>query len=307
MTELDTFKRLKEMVLLKYQEHYPFFRGAWKTFSALDIQNLINLIEEESKQSISEKWIYTHLKPDTNTKIPRKDMLDILSKFVGLSGWEELMVVNSVTIRKKTSSKVVFYSIGGMVILAIASCIFLYYLLSNRAIATAKKTIEIKNEFTNKKVSSDEIKVFKIQDNIKQRLEVKDGNVQIENSSKNDFKVEIISPFYKRKVVDVVATNPVDTLSGQIDLRPDDYAMMLKAFMLSDIKDWQTRKAQLEKILADDLEVLIMLQNDLGAEFFNKVEFSQKLIVPTDKLKQMKIVEIKNNSIGQINFIRIKQ
>ena len=55
--------------------------------------------------------------------------------------------------------------------------------------------------------------------------------------------------------------------------------MILKGFMKSDIKDWQTRKEQLQQILANDLEVLVMLKNDLGIEYFNKQEFSEKLIV----------------------------
>ena len=77
--------------------------------------------------------------------------------------------------------------------------------------------------------------------------------------------------------------------------------------MLSDIKDWQTRKVQLNTILADNLEVLVMLKDDLGAEYFNKKEFSQKMIVPTASLKKMKILEIKNDSHNKIQFIRIKQ
>ena len=89
MTELEKFQELKEKVLLKYQEQYPFFQGNWKSFSSQDIQNLIGLIEEKCQQTISEKWIYTHLKPEINSKIPRKDMLNILSEFVGFSGWDE--------------------------------------------------------------------------------------------------------------------------------------------------------------------------------------------------------------------------
>ena len=76
---------------MKYQEHYTFFQGSWKSFSAHDIQNLIGLIEENCKQTISEKWIYTHLKPESNSKVPRKDMLNILAQFVGFSGWDEFV------------------------------------------------------------------------------------------------------------------------------------------------------------------------------------------------------------------------
>ena len=83
--------------------------------------------------------------------------------------------------------------------------------------------------------------------------------------------------------------------------------MMLKGFMKSDIKDWETRKEQLQKILADDLEVLVMLKNDLGIEYFNKQEFSEKLIVPSVALKRMKVIDIQSNEKNEIKFIRIIQ
>ncbi|HEX8575728.1 MAG TPA: hypothetical protein VF677_05495 [Flavobacterium sp.] len=90
-------------------------------------------------------------------------------------------------------------------------------------------------------------------------------------------------------------------------MKPDDFAMMLKAFMKSDIKDWEARKAQLDKILAPDLEVILMLKNDLGAAYFNKKEFSQMLIIPTESVRKMEIIEIRNDESGKIEFIRIKQ
>ena len=83
--------------------------------------------------------------------------------------------------------------------------------------------------------------------------------------------------------------------------------MMLKGFMKSDIKDWQTRKEQLQMILADDLEVLVMLKDDLGAEYFNKKEFSERIIIPSVALKRMKVVDIQSNKENKIHFIRIIQ
>lgn len=295
------------MVLLKYQEHYPFFRGTWNSFSSQDIQNLIGLIEQECKQSISEKWIYTHLKPDVNEKIPRKGMLDILAIFVGLSGWDELLFRDKRPEEEVPPSKIDFKMISGITLLAIMVLVGVWYLKFYEKAGPGKQTIELKNEFTNQKIKNDEVKVFKVQGTAKQVLTVKDGKVHIDNSSGKNYDIEITSPFYKKKIINFVAAKVKDTLPAEVDLKPDDYAMMLKAFMLSDIKDWQTRKNQLNKILSDDLEVLIMLRDDLGAEYFNKKEFSQKLIVPTSSLKQMKIIEIKSRDMGEIYFIRIKQ
>ncbi|MFB9078028.1 hypothetical protein ACFFLS_05080 [Flavobacterium procerum] len=305
MTELEHFLRLKEKVLLKYQEHYPFFNGNWKSFSSQDILNLIDLIEKNCKQSISEKWVYTHLKPETNTKIPRRDMLNILCEFVGFSSWDEF-----VFIRKNTDSneiekpnkfkKYKLLSIALFVLLLIA--LFVFY--KNHE---TTKTIELKNEFTNEKVKSDEVKVFQVKNDVKEELPVKEGNIEIDNDSKKKSKLIIQSPFYKSKTIDLNSQEATSTQTKKIELKPDDYAMMLKAFMLSDIKDWQTRKEQLNSILSDNLEVIVMLKNDLGAEYFDKEEFSQKLIIPTASIKKMKIIEIKKSDDDKIQFIRIKQ
>lgn len=302
MTELQKFQELKQKVLLKYQEQYPYFQGNWKSFSSQDIQNLIELIEKKCKQSISEKWIYTHLKPETNSKLPRKDMLHILSEFVGFSSWDEF-VFEEKTFESKEfnkSKKWILFSITALIF-----AIVIAFIIFNKKEISTSKTIELNNEFTKEKVKNDEVKVFQVDDSLKQQLEVKEGKVQVSNTLNKKTKLVIQSPFYNTKTV-ILNQNSVALLKT-IDLKPDDYAMMLKAFMLSDIKDWQTRKEQLNKILSDNLEVIVMLKNDLGAEYFNKNEFSHKLIIPTENVRKMKIVELKNDANNKIQFIRIKQ
>jgi len=305
MTELEQFQELKDKVLLKYQEQYPFFQGTWKTFSSQDIQNLIGLIEVQCKQTISEKWIYTHLKPETNSKIPRKDMLNILSQFVGYSGWDEFTFEEKISVSKEskevTKSKIKFWYVLLLLIFGIAVAVVFFY----KKEAPKPKAIELNNEFTNEKINSNEVKVYEVNDSVSKPLEVKEGKVQVSNEDKKT-KLVIKSPFYKTKTIDLNANGEVSE-SNKIDLKPDDYAMMLKAFMASDIKDWKTRKEQLDKILSDNLEVMVMLKDNLGAEYFNKTEFSQKLIIPTASLRKMKIIEIEKETNQKIKFIRITQ
>lgn len=305
MTELEQFQRLKQMVLLKYQEHYPFFQGNWKSFSAQDIQNLIGLIEEKNKQTISEKWIYTHLKPEINQKIPRKDMLNILTEFVGFSGWDEFVfepITESAAI-SKTNKKV---GIAWLLIVLPISAIAIWFFGFYQSAAPKTNTIELHNEYTNEKIQSDEVKVVQVEDSTEKALEIRDGKVQVEAGDKKT-KLIIRSPFYRPKNLTINAAGSATDSPSLIALTPDDHAMMLKAFMVSDIKDWQTRKEQLNKILSDNLEVIVMLKNNLGSEYYDKNEFSQKLIVPTETVKRMKIIEVKNDADDRIQFIRIKQ
>lgn len=303
MTELEQFQELKDKVLLKYQEQYPFFQGTWKTFSSQDIQNLIGLIEVQCKQTISEKWIYTHLKPETNSKIPRKDMLNILSQLVGFSGWDEFTFEEKVEVIPSNKSKI---SKKWWLLLLLIPLIVLIVFL-NKKEDSVSKTIQLNNEFTNEKVKAEEVKVYQVKDSVKQELEIKEGKIQVANNGNEKSKLVIQSPFYKPKTIVLNPNENTTEPPKSVDLKPDDYAMMLKAFMLSDIKDWKTRKEQLDKILSDDLEVMVMLKDNLGAEYFNKTEFSQKLIIPTATLRKMKIIEIEKETNQKIKFIRITQ
>jgi hypothetical protein len=158
----------------------------------------------------------------------------------------------------------------------------------------------VKNAFTEEQINSDEVKAVVIENNVETPIEIVDSKIQI--TAKDSAKIVLKSPYYKEKTIVVNKEN-----TKPISLQPDDYAMMLKGFMKSDIKDWQTRKEQLQKILANDLEVLVMLKNDLGIEYFNKQEFSEKLIVPSVSLKKMKVIDIRSNEKNEINFIRILQ
>ena len=306
MTQLEKFHELKKKVLLKYQEQYTFFQGNWKSFSAQDIQNLIGLIEVNCKQTVSEKWIYTHLKPEINSKVPRKDMLNILSKLVGFSGWDEFIfedkIFESKELKESKKSKKMFWFSLLILIFVIVIAVGFFH----KKELPKKKTIELNNQFTNEKVNSEEMKVFQVEDSVTQELEIIEGKVQVSNADDKKTKLVIQSPFYEPKTV-VLHPNQANEPQQTIDLKPDDYAMMLKAFMLSDNKDWQTRKERLNTILANNLEVIVMLKNDLGSEYLNKNEFSQKLIVPTSTVRKMKIVEIKNDANKKIQFIRIKQ
>ncbi len=301
MAELELFQLLKQEVLLTYQKQYPYFQGNWKSFSSQDIQNLIEGIEEKTKQSISEKWIYTHLKPETNSKLPRKDMLDILSQFSGFSGWDEFVFKNKEVaiepkeVLPKKNNKKAFIIFGILALIVLVA--FIIY--SNKK--TTQK-FQLKNEFTQETIRAKDVKAYKIEDNKKVQIPIQNAEVEVEVEDENT-KIIIESPYYKKQEVKAAKTSG----KTEILMKPDDYAMMLKAFMKSDIKDWETRKVQLDKILSDNLEVLVMLKENLGAEYFNKKEFSEKLIIPTASVKMMEILEIKKDQNGQIEFIRIKQ
>lgn len=294
MTDLEFFYQLKKSVLEQYQNSYPYFNGSWKSFSSQDILNLIDDIQLITKQSISEKWIYTHLKPEANQKLPRKDMLDILSVYVGKSGWDEFVFNGN--IKNNNNNFILRFSnkIGIWVLFfgVLIAGFFIWKFLSKE-----EQKLEFQNSFTKDSIAKEEVKAYVVEDTVEKQIDLNSSTFNIDKAT----KVVLKSPFYKPKEITILPNEPI----AKVELNPNDYAMMLKAFMKSDIKDWRTRKAQLQKILSDNLEVMVMLPNNLGAEYYNKQEFSQKVILPTASLKKLKIVELKQENDNKISFLRL--
>ncbi len=301
MSELEVFYELKNSILEYYKKLHPYFQGNWKNFSSQDIANLIEDVLEQTKNSVSEKWIYTHLKPDTNEKLPRKDMLDIFSVYVGKTSWDEykhqfgkqdkkLSDVHSI---KTSRNKKKWF----LVLLIVVFLGFVFWKFLSKTNTT--KTIQLKENYTNDKVDEETTKAFIIEDSVEKEVPIKNSKIEV----KENAKIVVKNPLYINKNVDLEQNPRTNTVT----LEPNDYASILQGFIKSDIKDWQTRKEQLDKILHDDIEVIVMLKKNLGAEYFNKEEFSQKLIIPTTSLKKMQIVEVKNEINNQIIFVRLIQ
>ena len=112
-----------------------------------------------------------------------------------------------------------------------------------------QKTIQMKDFYTGEEIKDSTLHLFVKEDGILEPLDsTKDKVLQPET------EIVVESPFYSEAKV------KKENKSTSIVLKSNDYAMMLKAFIQSDIKDWETRKEQLYNILSDDLEALIHLQ-----------------------------------------------
>lgn len=299
MTDLEIFYQLKKSVLEHYQNSNPYFNGSWKSFSSQDILNLIDDIQLKTKQSVSEKWIYTHLKPETNEKLPRKDMLDILSVYVGKSGWDEFKFVDNNNDNKNVNVKVKSNSKKKFRILLLIFGVFIIGFTIWKFASKDQQKLEFQNSYTKDSIAKEDVNAFIVEDSIEKPIDLKSPTLNLEKGT----KVVIKSPFYRQKEITISTNEPF----SRVELNPNDYAMMLKAFMKSDIKDWQTRKEQLNKILSDNLEVMVMLENNLGAEYFNKTEFSQKVVIPSASLKKLKIVELQQEKDNKISFLRLTE
>ncbi len=95
-TEFLHFQSLKKAVQDKYLEtHSPAYNeiSKWK---GIDIIYFQEDLRQKAKGNISEKTFYTYFKNNSQEKIPRIDMLNILSVYSGFNSWSDFKKKNPI-------------------------------------------------------------------------------------------------------------------------------------------------------------------------------------------------------------------
>ena len=95
-TEFLHFQSLKKAVQDKYLEtHSPAYDeiSKWK---GIDIIYFQEDLRQKAKGNISEKTFYTYFKNNSQEKIPRIDMLNILSVYSGFNSWSDFKKKNPI-------------------------------------------------------------------------------------------------------------------------------------------------------------------------------------------------------------------
>lgn len=103
-TEFLHFQSLKKAVQEKYLEtHSPAYDhiSKWK---GIDIIYFQEDLRQKAKGNISEKTFYTYFKNNAQEKIPRIDMLNILSVYSGFSSWSEFKKKNALPVVSEATS-----------------------------------------------------------------------------------------------------------------------------------------------------------------------------------------------------------
>lgn len=98
---LAYFYRLKKMVEQQFWQNCPAYEASIHEWRGQEIAAFQDNLIEKVQGRVSEKWFYTHLKPLENQKLPRVDMLNLLSAYIGFEDWQDFKTQNKQTIQKE--------------------------------------------------------------------------------------------------------------------------------------------------------------------------------------------------------------
>ncbi len=310
MQELDYFYLLKKKVAAQYREHFPYWSKSIHEFRGREIANLQNLLEEHAGGRISEKWFYTHLKPQSNQKLPRIDTLNVLSVFVGAKNWEEFILQNT---RPTIQSEIDLTEKSSLQRTKKKWMIPAFFILG-LFLFGATQMIPSKKKYTLCFVDADQGRPINGKEISLQLLQKKESPLDIPVDHNGCASVAYKNPNL-RLIVNAHYFH-TDTIVRKLDnkhtkeiikLKTDDYALMIHLFSTAKIKDWEKRRQQLDQMISDDA-VIIQIANsaNIGMEMYNKEDFIDKLTIPVNSLKNIKIIET-NYQDGQIIEMRFSQ
>lgn len=288
------FKRLKEAVGNTFLENHnaPPLMENWKGDDIAAFQEELRI---KVKDTVSEKWFYTYIKNDPK-KLPRIDMLNLLSSYVDFKNWNDFKNSNTASFSKfKKRERLKKY-------LWLLACLFAIILLVNKlntqnafhfCFVDETKRVPIRSYLDIKILKDTESPIFLKTDSL--------GCFSFVTKD-NRIRFVVQSPYYK---TDTIIRSIYANRSGTINLNTDDYALMLQYYSNGNVKDWKKRKAQLKKMIANDAQIYQVYPANIGIELYSKDDFINKLIVPTRSLNKIKILDklYKDGKIVKLKFM----
>jgi hypothetical protein len=297
MAEKDflLFKKLKQDLVKKIKIQYPDVSDDISDWKGKEIHFFQQDLEKQAKGRISEKWFYTHLKGESS-KLPRIDILDLLSKYVGYADWSDYRS------RNKTKKSALRNSIG------IVFLVFLGLISSFLLFKNSVYSIIIVDAYTNKLINSDKLMVIQLFGDESPRRVSSDTDGTYTLLDKNsEIKFVITAPYYHADTV----VRKIKFMNGHeiIRLFPNDYAMMIHYLSNSERDDWLERRDQLSGLIADNARIIQVSESGQSImEIFSKRSFINKLTIPSKSLKNIEILylDFEGEQISHLRFMQKK-
>lgn len=275
----DTLKKEVAAIFLK-ENHAPDSISDWKGEQITAFQEDLF---QKTKEKVSEKWFYTHVKNDPE-KLPRIDMLNLLSRYIGYENWEAFAQEHTETsFATKAKSRRYLW-----LLLPVIPLVLALYILNDQT-----------NEFRFCMIDEDQnLPITETQINIK-ILTVGQSPIYLKTDTNGCFSYEteasvirfvVQSPYHKTDTI----TRHIDSHSNAtVKLTTDDYALMLRYYSSGNVAEIEKRRAHLDNLIAPDAEIYRVFPQQTGIELYSKDEFINKLTIPTSSLKNINILDKK--------------
>ncbi|MCB0400494.1 MAG: hypothetical protein KDD41_00270 [Flavobacteriales bacterium] len=302
--DLKYFELLKQEVAKTLQKSYSVNPDI-KNWKGQDITFLQDDLSDKVNGRISEKWFYTHMKSDGG-KLPRIDMLNIFSEYTGFQNWNDFKSNHTIEHIKlkpagKKKNRSFLKIIVPVIIITITVTAYLMYPRTHTytfCFVDANLKAPIKNS---------PIWIVVLNNDESPLITQCDSSGCFSLQTKHEqIQFVVRSPYYKTDTITRIVHNKALN-EEQIQLKTNDYALMIHLYSTSKVTNWRKRRKQLGSMLTDDARIYQLYEDGVtGMELYNKSEFIDKLTTPTKGLKNIEIIETIYTG-DKISILRFKQ
>lgn len=287
--ELIQFKKLKKLVVKKFQEVYPSAPDDSLTWSGQDITSFQEDLQEKVHTTISEKWFYTYFKQENLEKLPRIDMLNLLAQYAGVSDWKSFQSKHRL---KKRSNRFWLYPVVS-VTLALMITLFYFFYPREKTYTFCFIDQDVDLPIT----TPLQITVLE-EGQSPYVLETRENGCFDYTSKRTSIQFIVESPYYRTDTITRFFTDKQQ--EEHVPLSADEYALILHYFSTNNVEDWNQRRMELAKMIHDKAIIYqVFGEEEFGIDVLSKEAFINKVTLPTSSLRNMKIIEIKRDK-GQI-------
>lgn len=303
-TDKQYLKLLKTRIVETMKQSYPGIGNDISDWKGQDIFSFQEDLQEKIKENISEKWFYSHMKSE-NKKLPRIDMLNFLSRYVGYIDWRDFKYRNRKSIPQvdqdnKHGKRSLYLKITGLLLLLAVSIVLVKF------IGNKSYQFTFKDAHTKRRITDTLTEIIIMNENESPVYENCDppGYYNLK-TKKEKICFMVKSPYYETDTI----TRVLDKFEGSesIYLYPNDFAMMIHYFSATNVKDWEKRRAHLDRMISDSAFIYQFFdEGQVGMELYNKEEFIDKLTMPVNSLKNIQIMETIYTG-REISVLRFRQ
>lgn len=305
------FDELKKQIVIRFRERIPDCSSELSDWKGKVIEQFQDDLQEKVQGRISTRWFYDHLKSEKEDRIPRIDILNLLSEYCGFDSWEDLKekkkeegVVGEseatieVDRRRKrpwglTIALAVTLMLGAVVLIAFMKEEKVVYTIrfvdSDFGIPIVDKNLELTLLRDGKAVSTIPAD--------------SSGCVQLE-VEQDDFQIVVQADYYR---TDTIWIHTEGREGEEIEIQVDDYSLLIHQLSVTDGDDWERRRSQLDEMIDESVEIFLVAEYNQGIEMYNKEEFIDRMTMPIQALTNIRILQTDYNSNGKIIKMRITQ
>lgn len=309
--ELSYFEELKKEIQTEYLKNNTPSDDDISKWKGIDITYFQEELRKKAKGNISEKTFYTYFKSSNLDKLPRIDMLNLLSNYIGYDSWYEFKKQHSYIDEsfKKEEEKSIFNLRYSYIYSIILLCllfgigILLFGELFNKTyqfcFTDADRGNSIQNNINIKIIKENESPIH---------YKIKAGECFLITTKDKTLKMEVSSPMYETLEIFRNLENAPEV--ENIALKPDDYALMLYYYSTKDtnnssLEHIRNKQQKLNHLISEDALIYQIFDNEIyGIETLSKQKYIGLVTTPTKSLQNLKVLATKmeNGKIVSIKF-----